>query len=116
MQFVFLSQVGPRDQTSEVFGRQNGPESELWSDISGPKIDKNSVSKKKGPKSRKVSPKIELHSYTRDILEPRGPWGRQIIRLDNPKAQNRQPFFHNADGLKPGELGKVGGDCALHYY
>ena len=53
VQFVFLSQVGPRDQTSKVLGAQNGPESELWSDISGPKIDKNSGSKKRGSKVEK---------------------------------------------------------------
>ena len=46
VQFVFLSQVGPRDQTSEGFGAQHGPESDLWSDISDPKIDNNSGSKK----------------------------------------------------------------------
>ena len=60
VQFVFLSQVGPRDQTSEVFGPQNGPESELWSDNSGPKIDKNSGSKTRGSKVEKSEPKKQI--------------------------------------------------------
>ena len=75
VQFVFLSQVGPRDQTSEVFGPQNGPESELWSDISGPKIDKNSVSKTKRSKMKKSEVPGYLATNDRrhfgDILDPR---------------------------------------------
>jgi len=47
-------------EKSEVFGPQNGPESELWSDISGPKIDKNSRSKKRGSKVEKSEVKKQI--------------------------------------------------------
>ena len=57
VQIVFFQKVEPRDQTSEVFGAQNGPESELWADISGPKIDKNSGLKKRGSQIEKSDPK-----------------------------------------------------------
>ena len=73
VQFVFLSQVGPRDQTSEVFGPQNGPESELWSVISGPKIDKNSGSKKRGSKVEKSEVKKQITTLVYRHFGSQGP-------------------------------------------
>ena len=75
VQIVFFQKVRPRDQTSLVFGAQHGPESELWSDISGPKIDKNSGSKKRGSKIEKSELKKQIPildwSFLGDILDPR---------------------------------------------
>ena len=34
--------------------------------------------KKEGPKSKKGAPKSKWQGLGRAILEPRGPWGRQI--------------------------------------
>ena len=74
-QFVFLSQVRRWDQTNQVFGAQNGPESELWSDKSAPKIDKNSGSKKRGSKVEKSELKKQIPTLgprlSGPILDPR---------------------------------------------
>ena len=72
VQIVFFQKVGPQDQQSSVFGAQNDPESELWADISGPKIDENSGLKKEGPKSRKVTSKSKFLSSSRDVPDPFG--------------------------------------------
>ena len=73
MQLVFLSQVGPRDQTSEVFGAQHGLESELWSDISGPKIDNTSGSKKRGSKVEKSEVKKQIATLVYSLFGSQGP-------------------------------------------
>ena len=70
---VFFQKVGPREQTSEVFGRQNGSESDLWDDISGPKIDKNSGLKKRGSQIEKSDSKKQIPILGESLFGSQGP-------------------------------------------
>ena len=78
VQIVFFQKVGPQDQQSSVFGAQNDPESELWADISGPKIDENSGSKKKGSQIEKSDPKKQSTILGESLFGSQGPRKRTL--------------------------------------
>ena len=78
VQIVFFQKVGPQDQKSKVFGAQNDPESELWADISGPKIDKNSGLKKRGSQTEKSEPKKQIPLLYRSLFGSQGPRKRTL--------------------------------------
>ena len=81
VQIVFFQKAEPRDQKSEVFGAQNGPESELWADISAPKIDKNSGLKKRGSQIEKSAPKKQSTLLRESLFGSQGPrkWTISLI-------------------------------------
>ena len=81
VQIVFFPKVAPQDQKRSVFGAQNGPESELWADISGPKIDKNSGLKKRGSQIEKSASKNQIPILHWSLFGSQGPrkWTLSLI-------------------------------------